>query len=906
MNYGKHNIEKKQKDFTNRKIMKQKKIGIRCLQAFLILLLLTCIAVAVGGYIFLKSIIDSTPVITPEDVSPIGYTSFIVDEDGVVLEKLLEAGSNRVYTELENVPDYLIDAFVAIEDSRFYDHNGIDIIGILRAAVSNITSGSISEGASTITQQLIKNSIFTNFANEETTYEKVERKIQEIFIALELETLISKDVIMEDYLNTINLGQNTLGVESASQRYFGKSVSELTLSECAVIAGITKNPTGYNPIYYPEDNEVRRQKVLDNMLEQGLINDAEYAEAMADTEAVYERIQAYNITYTGTTSPYSYFTDSLIADVLEDLQTELDYTYAQASYKLYSGGITIVSTQDTDIQAIVDEEVNDSSNYPSSVGYNINTFALTIIREDESVENYSLGNYKTWRTTTYNTDNPLFYWNEEDIEPDIELYKETLNIQEDDIVYISLDYEIQPQTAIVIMDQYTGEVKAMSGGRGEKTSSLSYNRAEAPRQPGSTFKLVSAYAPALDLGLITLGSIIADEPVTYENSTKVVTNANGSYSGDMTVRTAILRSINTVAVKTFYELETDVMWEYLTNFGFTTLVYSENGMTDTDASTALGGLTYGATVLEMTAAYATFANDGVYNEPILYTQILDSDGTILLDNTPESHVVIQESTAALVTSALQSAIYDTGSTGGKAVFSSQTIAGKTGTTTDDKDVWFVGYTPYYTGAIWYGLDQPYNITTLGFRSTSYHALLWGSIMERVHEELPVISFDEMPSSVVEVEICKYSGLLAATDRTIYVSSMKDGQLLLESLGYDNPIYSNVITGTVTCDSYTEYFADGTQPTEICSCTESGHTIVIDQFSIPAVDTDDEDDDSADDDDSTGNDDSSSDDDSAGNDDSSSDDDSTGNDDSTDDDSTDDDDSNGVTNFFDQIFNLFTQ
>lgn len=836
MNYGKYSISKKQKDFASRKVMRTRKVNLKWFKALLIILIVACCASIVGVFLFINSILYSTPTITADDVSPVGYKSYIVDEDGVVLETLLEAGSNRIFVDIEDIPQDLQDAFVAIEDSRFYDHNGVDIIGIMRAGMVAITTGNFSEGASTITQQLIKNSIFDDFMSEETLYDKFERKIQEIYLALELESILSKETILEDYLNTINMGSNTLGVQASSLRYFDKDVSELTLSECAVLAAITNSPESYNPITYPEANAERREKVLDDMKSAGFITQAEYNEAMADTEDVYARIAAVNALYTeSSSSPYSYFTDLTIEAVLEDLQEELGYTYSQAQTLVYSGGVTIISTQDTDIQEIVDTELSDDSNFPSNVGWNL-TYAITIIREDGTTENYWTTHFSNWSEEYYGRSDPLLYWDYDEIEPDIELYKETLNITDGDTVYESLDIVAQPQAAFVIIDQSTGQVKAIAGGRGEKTTSLSYNRADEPRQPGSTFKIVSTYAAALDTGVVTLSSVIKDEEIQYTTG-GTVNNANNTYKGNVTVRYAIYNSTNTIAVKTYYAIGFETAWEYLMKFGFTTLVHPDDSTTnDSGAATALGGLTNGATPLEMAASYAAIANDGVYIEPTLYTQILDSNGDVLLDNTPDSWTVIQESTAWLLTDALQDVV--TMGTGTKASIGTQAVAGKTGTTSDSKDLWFVGYTPYYTACVWFGLDQPYSMSTLGWNS-GYHMYLWSNIMEQVHEDLPIAYF-EMSSDVSLYTICSSSGLLAVTDKTVLISEMEDAEEILESLGdIDITDYLDILTGTVTCSRTTEYFADGTQPTEYCDCTASGHTVVVDLSIIE--DEDDEDD-----------------------------------------------------------------
>ena len=325
MNYGKKKASKRQKQITSKSTMQGKRVTVRLLKGFILCVLAICIIGMIGGLIFVKRILDNSPDVTPDDVRPKGYTTIVYADDGATeLERFVEAGSNREYKSIDQIPVDLQHAFVAIEDERFYEHNGIDPQGILRAAITGITSGGdFSQGASTLTQQLIKNNVFPDFVNEETFYDRLERKIQEQFLALDIEKQMSKDEIMEAYLNTINLGQNTLGVQSASKRYFNKDVSELTLSECAVLASITQNPSLYNPITNPEDNARRRTEVLDRMLDQGYIDQAAYDEAMADD--VYTRIQAVNAAI-GEDSPYSYFVDALSEQVIDDLMSRLGYT----------------------------------------------------------------------------------------------------------------------------------------------------------------------------------------------------------------------------------------------------------------------------------------------------------------------------------------------------------------------------------------------------------------------------------------------------------------------------------------------------------------------------------------------------------------------------------------------------
>ena len=337
MDYGKQSLNKKKKNISSKKAMKKKRVGVRLFKALLIcVLLIAIVGVSVVG-MFAKRIIDNTPTVTPADVKPSGFTSFVYSEDGTLLEKFVQSGSNRVYRSIDEIPQDLADAFVAIEDERFYEHNGIDLKGILRAAVVGITSGGhFSEGASTLTQQLIKNNVFPDFIYEETFMDRVERKLQEQVLAVQIEQQMSKDEIIEAYMNTINLGQNCLGVQAASKRYFGKDVSELTLSECAVIASITQNPSWYDPVVHPDANAKRRTKVLDNMLEQEYITQEEYDTATADT--VYDRI--VQTAAEEDSSAYSYFNDALIEQVIKDLQTKKGYSETQAYNALYSGGLT--------------------------------------------------------------------------------------------------------------------------------------------------------------------------------------------------------------------------------------------------------------------------------------------------------------------------------------------------------------------------------------------------------------------------------------------------------------------------------------------------------------------------------------------------------------------------------------
>ena len=735
--------------------MQQKRIGFRLFKAFLLCILVVAIAGVIGGGMFIKKIIDDTPEVSASDIRPTGFTTFVYADDGTTeTERFVSSGSNRIYKKIDSIPKNLQHAFVAIEDERFYKHHGIDLQGIARAAVVGLTSGDFSEGASTLTQQLIKNNVFPNFVNEDTFYDKLQRKIQEQYLAVEIEKQMDKDTILENYLNTINLGQNCLGVQSAAKRYFNKDVSELNLSECAVIAGITQNPSGYNPVEHPDDNKTRRDKVLKNMLDQGYIDQAEYEEAMTDD--VYSRIQTVNSS-DSEEKPYTYFVDALTEQVINDLQEQLGYTESQAYNALYSGGLSIYSTQNLEMQQICDDEINNAANYPNGTELGLD-YALTVTRADGTVENYGSNNIKNYGAEVYGDEQGLLFYSEDEANARIAEWKATI-AQEGDTYDEVINLSPQPQASFTLMDQSNGEIKAMVGGRGTKSSSLGLNRAYTgtTRQPGSCFKIPSTYAPALDSCGKTLATTIVDEPMKRKDGEDLV-NADGGHLGSITIRKAITVSNNVVAVKLSDEITQKLGKEYCEKFGISTLVDGEeiNGKiySDLNQTMALGGLTHGVYNYEMCAAYAAIANGGVYNTPTLYTKILDHDGNVLLEGSGETREVIKDSTAALLTSAMQDVVNQ--GTGTYCKIANQPVSGKTGTTSDNKDLWFCGYTPYYTAAIWCGYDDN---KSMDFTHT-FKDIIWSNIMTRIHANLETKQFT-MPSSVEQLTVCATTGKLAS-------------------------------------------------------------------------------------------------------------------------------------------------
>lgn len=803
MNYGKKKASQKQKKITSKSTMQGKKISVRLFKALLLCLIVVAVAGVAGVGVFAKKIIDNTPEVSPDDVKPKGFTTFVYADDSTTeIERFVSSGSNRVYKSINEIPKDLQHAFVAIEDERFYEHNGIDLQGIVRAGVVGITSGNLSQGASTLTQQLIKNNVFPNFVNEETLYDRVERKLQEQFLAIQIEKQMDKDTIMESYLNTINLGQNCLGVQAAAKRYFGKDVGELTLSESAVIAGITQSPGTLNPITNPEKNAKRQKKVLDDMLEQGYIDKAAYDEAIADD--VYSRIQTVNSAATEE-SPYSYFVDALAEQVIGDLKAQLGYTDTQAYNAVYSGGLSIYSTQNLAMQQICDEEMNNDANYPGLKEFGLDC-AITVTRADGSVENYSSGHIKQYAKNAHGKEQGLLYPSEEAARAMVEEWKSTI-AQEGDTYDEVINISPQPQASVTVIDQSTGQIKAMVGGRGAKATSLGLNRAYtgSKRQPGSCFKILAAYAPALDSCGKSLATVIKDEPYTLRNG-NVLRNANGRYNGNTTIRRAITWSVNVCAVKLSDEITQQLGFEYCEKFGISTLVKSKTTdagvFSDLDNQTlALGGITDGVYNFEMCAAYAAIANGGVYNTPTLYSKILDHDGNVLLEGAGETRTVIRDSTAALLTSAMEDVVNS--GTGTACKLPNMPVAGKTGTTTSNKDLWFCGFTPYYTCAVWGGYDDNKECNT----DTNFRFRLWRGIMSRIHANLETREFT-LPSTVEQKSVCSISGLLAVAGSCpsiteLFATDMLENDRCTGHGGYNYGSYGNTTGGTGTEDPATD-------------------------------------------------------------------------------------------------------
>ena len=764
--------------------------------ATVLLIVLICGAVFVGtlGDYLQDDILKEAGNWSMEDYD-LERTSFIyyVDSNGDIQQlQQIYTTTDRQWATLDEIPEDLVHAAVAIEDKRFYEHQGVDWITTVKACLNMFFGGDEQFGGSTITQQLVKN----------LTQEKsitVQRKVMEIFRAQLFERQYDKDLIMEYYLNEIYLGRGCYGVKSAAAEYFGKELQSLTPAECASLISITNNPSLFNPYslsvykYKGEErdgaarNRYRQLNVLSEMHNQGYLTDEEYEEAVnqemvfkegiadedrwtvcSNTECGYEATRkhfdgdgdvcycpicgsATSVKTDASQHVYSWFVDAVIVDFAsylaeqdgkswDDLDENGRNVYLD---RIQKGGYHIYTTLDMDVQKQVDEIYTNLDNIPAT-------------RSNQ-----------------------------------------------------------QLQSAIVVIDNTTGDVVALSGGVGEKKTFMGYNRAtQAKLQTGSSQKPISVYAPAFESGKVTPATVFKDLPISYTDG-NWPKNDNRKYQYARTVYQGIVSSVNTISVRTLDYIGQEYGYSFAKyNFGQKSLVeqYPTEYEMKSDvglAPLALGALTLGSTVQEMATAYATFANDGVFRESRLYTKVYNSDGELVVDNTQDSRKILSEKTVNYMNYCLYNAANN--GTGGAAIFGGQTIAGKTGTTSSNRDRWFCGYTTHYTAAVWVGYDQPEQINI----GTNPAAVLWRKVMQPIHTGLSKEALYN-GNAFQTVAICLDSGKLATEACSCDVR------------GIDRVAYVNVYPEDVpeeTCDKHVMVdFCDigGGVATEYCSAHLGTH------------------------------------------------------------------------------------
>ncbi len=609
-------------------------------------------------------------------------------------QRLMGSDEKRIWVDLDDIPLHVQKAYIAVEDKDFYTHHGVNFVRTVAAMINEYTPiklFSTKTGASTITQQLVKN---LTMDNSGSGIEGALRKVREIFRAYILEKQYTKDEILEAYLNTIRLSNDWAGVQVGANNYFGKDVSELTISEAASLAGITKNPYALDPYTHLEDNLERRDDILYKMCTQGYISEEERDTALA-SELVLDRSVHENSVV------YSYFTDMVIDQVVSDLVEEYDMTRSAATTYLYNSGLKIYATVNPTVQSAMEKTMLDEAGiFPTKTS--------TYMRDGEEIEQ-------------------------------------------------------SPQAAMVSMD-YNGAIVAVVGGLGEKTSNRVLNRAvDSRRQVGSTMKPLGAYALSIEYHALTYSSGLFDDYVEIRKDKDAPggqrewpRNYDNTYSMvQVPLVHALKRSLNTCAVRAGRMVGPNLIYDFFTNtLGISSLVPQDKDY----PMLVLGSMTYGISPLEMAAAYAMFGNGGKYFEPYCYTLVEDSSGNIILETKVKSVQAISPETAYIVNRAMRQVLASPGGTGNGLATRYLDSVGKTGTTSDDKDHWFMGLTPYYVTATWLGYDEPATLTVKHY-NTHPPTMAWRAVMEASQADLPKKSFD-VPNGIQVMEFCVDTGCLA--------------------------------------------------------------------------------------------------------------------------------------------------
>lgn len=616
--------------------------------------------------------------------------AYYTDASGKIQElEMLSTTNNSIWVDAAEINNNVKNAAVAIEDERFYKHNGIDLKrtfgATVKYALSKVGIGDASYGGSTITQQVIKN--ITKEKDKSAT-----RKIKEILRAMALEKQCTKDEILTLYLNIVYFANQCYGVESAAQLYYGKSANQLSVPEAAAIVGITQTPSKFDPYAHPENTLDKRNVVLKKMYELDMIDRNEYKSASESALGVVPK------KVNNEKKISSYFVDQVVLDVMNDLQTQKAYSSEFAEQQVFNGGLKIYTTMDLGIQQRMESIYQNTSNFPNS----------------------------------------------------------------------------GIQSAMVVIDPYTGAVKGMVGGIGQKTARGLNRATQSTRQPGSAIKPLSVYAPCLENEVITEGTVVKDEKITIGSDNWEPKNSYSGFKGNMLAVEALGRSANIPAVKFLEMLGITKSYNFMEKkLGFTTLVNDDKNY----SSLALGGLTKGVTVEEMASAYSVFANGGKYYKPYTYTKVVNALGEVILENSAVSEAALSSSTAYVMADMLSYPVTASYGTGRSADLGNMPTYGKTGTTNDNYDKWFVGFTPYYVGAVWYGYDQPKAISA----SSNPAVAVWKKVMASIHENLTPRELN-VPSGVREISICKNSGNLPGSG----------------------------------CSKFTAYFKPGTEPSKRCS------------------------------------------------------------------------------------------
>ncbi|MDR2771305.1 MAG: transglycosylase domain-containing protein [Clostridiales Family XIII bacterium] len=859
----------------------RKKHRIRWFRLLLFIFLLGAVFCAAAAWLYAKPIIDASPRIDPDEISSmLTESSTLYDDAGNIIDDIYMGDGRRTNVLFDEMPENLIDAFVAIEDKTFWTHHGFNLVRIIGAIRDSVLKGGGISGTSTITQQLARNLWLPDTMSTRT----MERKLQEAVIALQLESHLTKEQIVEAYLNTIPLGNRSFGVQAAAQGYFSKDVQELGLLECAALASLPQAPGRYALIQTIERGEVsadnpdllfmgdqyayvyndaalnRIKLVLRFMLEQGYISQEEYDEASAQNlrDFVKPHFDADNATS-------NYFADYTIKKVVRDLMAQYNISEEEAQQKLYTGGLKIYTTMNAQMQSLIEAEFVPDENFPRVTPKKDR--AGNILDKNNRVLLYSYDNFFdesgvfTLQGDEYEAlpDGSLkllagkrlnFYFTQTQDRSDYNVEFKDLYVQEDKLYsilrggvvpipseYKSKDAEgnliidsrffdgpncfrftengiaidpssytlrqaaAQPQAAMVVLDQHTGAIKAMVGGRNTE-GRLLYNRADSPRQPGSAIKPMSVYGPALQMGVDnepvtggepsygnywTAASGIVDEPMQFQGATWPK-NWYSGYRGMQSLRKSVEQSVNVNAVKVQLNVGPERSVRFLKDLGVTSVVETGDTNDMNPAALALGGMTHGVSPLQMAAGYGAFGNGGLYVEPMPYSKITNRRDEVIIGREPYKKQAMDEGVAFIVTDILRGVV--TNGIAGRAAISSQPVAGKTGTTTDKYDAWFVGFTPQYSASLWIGCDVGVELGEGSGAATK----LWSKIMGQICEGSERGSFPSAPSNVTSMTVDAVSGMLpseySATRSEFFIRGTQP--TLVDNLS--GPVYICPISG----------------------------------------------------------------------------------------------------------------
>lgn len=665
-------------------------------------------------------------VVKTEDPGPLdlsqtklNYTTTVYANDPqtgqpVEIDRLYKGG-NRIWVNLDKIPLNIQNAFIAIEDQRFRQHDGVDWKRTVSAFANfYLHFWNSEQGGSTITQQLVKQVTSRDEKN-------FTRKIQEILSALATEKQYSKDQILQAYLNTIPLGNGCYGVQTAAGAYFNKDVSKLDLSQCALIAGLTKSPSTYDPFDHPDKAIARRNVVLDDMLAQKLITKQQH------DAAVNEKLTFTKNSYLAEKNEKrSYFVDQVIVDITNDLVSQKGYTKEYAQSIIFSQGLKIYTTMNPTVQNALEKVYANDANFPKYAG------------------------------------------------------------------------KTQPQSAMIVVD-YSGRVVGLVGGRGQKNADMILNRTQTKRQPGSSIKPLAVYSPAMDLNQITWSTVLDDSAVTKVQDDKTGEwqawpHDDDAYAGYMPLVQGLAESRNTIAVRVMQLIGPQRSYDFLTStLGFTSLVASRNVhgkvYTDIGLSLAIGAVTDGVTLREMAGGYEIFGNGGNFIKPYTYTKVVDANGNVVIASKTTSIQAIKPDTAFVMNKLLQQVVTRSDGTAHYLSLPGQVVAGKTGTTDQHYDRWFVGMTPYYVGAVWFGFDQPKDV---GYKGTNPAVEIWQDVMQIVHKGLAYKDFPtsdnvvQLPYNIDTGRVTSYAGY--GTDMGWYRTSDIPGYA--GSTSYTTPTQTN--------------------------------------------------------------------------------------------------------------------